>query len=369
MNPKIYLVGGAVRDLLLGLSPKDRDYVVVGATEEWMLDQGFKKVGAAFPVFLHPETGEEYALARTEVKSGKGYHGFSVKFDPSVTLEDDLKRRDLTINAMALSEDQRFIDPFNGQVDLKNKVLRHTSEAFAEDPLRVLRVARFAARYGFEVAPETLALCRKIVAAGELALLSRERVWVELYKGALEKHPDLMVKVLNDTQAADAEPVSSYIGVVSHHLVKTDVEFYSKLVDESTAKFYSVFYGLRGSKNKKTLDDLRVPSDLQKLLSTVAFVDRVPLMRLGPEQILEIIDRLKLTVDSIDADFWRTVKNICRHHVDPYDFNRNLNMVEDAVHEISKIDFKSLVEQTEKPKVKEAVKTAKLTAIMKIYHA
>src|SRR6202165_3979630 len=176
---KIYRVGGAVRDELLGRPISDRDYVVVGATPEAMIAKGFRPVGRDFPVFLHPESGDEYALARTERKSGRGYHGFTFHVAPDVTLEEDLGRRDLTINAMARDADGALIDPYGGERDLSAGVLRHVSPAFAEDPLRVLRVARFAARLGFAVAPETEALMRSITAGGELATLTPERVWQE----------------------------------------------------------------------------------------------------------------------------------------------------------------------------------------------
>ena len=178
----IYLVGGAVRDQLLGLPVKERDWVVVGATPQQLVDQGFKPVGNDFPVFLHPDTREEYALARTERKSGHGYGGFVFHTDTDVTLEDDLIRRDLTINAMARTPGGEIIDPFNGKRDLKARILRHVSPAFAEDPLRVLRVARFAARYhwmGFRVADTTLELMGDIVMSGEMTHLAAERVWKE----------------------------------------------------------------------------------------------------------------------------------------------------------------------------------------------
>ncbi len=183
---KTYLVGGAVRDALLGLRARERDWVVVGSTPEEMLEQGFKQVGASFPVFLHPENGEEYALARTEKKQGHGYHGFSVDFHPGVTLEEDLQRRDLTINAIARDEDGSLVDPYGGQRDLEEKVLRHVSDAFVEDPLRVLRVARFAARlsgFGFRVHESTLALMREITRSGELQHLAAERIWREIESG------------------------------------------------------------------------------------------------------------------------------------------------------------------------------------------
>ena len=192
-----YVVGGAVRDRLLGVQVNDRDWVVVGATPEQMLQAGFRQVGADFPVFLHPQTGEEYALARTERKSAPGYRGFVVHAAPSVTLEQDLSRRDLTINAMALHDDGTLIDPYGGARDLRSRVLRHVSEAFAEDPVRILRVARFAARFAdFHVAPETLALMRAMVDAGEVHSLVAERVWQELARGLMEATPSRMFELL-----------------------------------------------------------------------------------------------------------------------------------------------------------------------------
>lgn len=193
----IYVVGGAVRDELLGRPHDDRDYVVVGATPEAMLAKGFRPVGKDFPVFLHPQSHEEYALARTERKSGHGYHGFTFHAAPDVTLEDDLARRDLTINAMARAEDGRLIDPYRGQDDLLSKTLRHVGPSFAEDPVRILRLARFAARFtDFTVAPETLDLMRGMVACGEVNHLVAERVWQELAKGLMEDKPSRMFEVL-----------------------------------------------------------------------------------------------------------------------------------------------------------------------------
>ena len=198
---KIYAVGGSVRDELLGLPVTDRDWVVVGATPDEMARRGFRPVGADFPVFLHPDTKEEYALARTERKTAPGYRGFAFHAAPGVTLEEDLRRRDLTINAMARAEDGELIDPYGGEADLRRRVLRHVSEAFAEDPVRILRVARFAARLDFAVAPETLALMRGMVAAGEADHLVPERVWQEVSRGLLEPHPARMLEVLADSGA------------------------------------------------------------------------------------------------------------------------------------------------------------------------
>ncbi|MDI3262795.1 MAG: multifunctional CCA addition/repair protein [Fulvimonas sp.] len=199
-----YLVGGAVRDKRLGRAGGDRDHVVVGATAEEMLARGFRPVGRDFPVFLHPQTGEEYALARTERKSGHGYHGFVFHADPGVTLEQDLARRDLTINAMAEDEHGRLIDPFGGARDLEARVLRHVSPAFVEDPVRLLRVARFAARFaplGFTVADETMALMREMVNAGEVDHLVPERVWQETRKALAEPRPSAFLRLLRETGA------------------------------------------------------------------------------------------------------------------------------------------------------------------------
>lgn len=201
---KIYLVGGAVRDKLMGYPSSDKDYVVVGSDRDEMIGLGYKQVGADFPVFLHPKTSHEYALARTERKSGRGYHGFTVDFSKEVTLEEDLLRRDLTINAMAEAENGDIIDPYNGCQDLRDKVLRHVSPAFAEDPVRVLRVARFAARFhhlGFRVADETVELMRSIVVNDEINALTTERVWAELARALAENDPQVFFEILRQANA------------------------------------------------------------------------------------------------------------------------------------------------------------------------
>jgi tRNA nucleotidyltransferase (CCA-adding enzyme) len=204
MPGAVYLVGGAVRDGLLGLPEAEKDWVVVGGTPGELIARGFRQVGASFPVFLHPDTGEEYALARTERKEGHGYHGFSVDFHPGVTLEEDLERRDLTINAMARDDQGRLIDPFSGQQDLERRILRHVSPAFYEDPLRVLRVARFAARFadlGFRVHESTLELMQGMVASGELDHLVPERVWAEFAKAFATSRPEVFIEVLRECGA------------------------------------------------------------------------------------------------------------------------------------------------------------------------
>jgi tRNA nucleotidyltransferase (CCA-adding enzyme) len=198
---KIYVVGGAVRDSLLGLPVADQDHVVVGATPEQMEALGYKAVGRDFPVFLHPQTHEEYALARTERKTSRGYKGFEIFASPEVTLEQDLARRDLTMNAIARDEDGNLIDPHGGVADLKAGILRHVGPAFVEDPVRVLRVARFAARFGFAIAPETLALMREMAHNGEVDHLVAERVWQELSRGLMEKKPSRMLLALRECGA------------------------------------------------------------------------------------------------------------------------------------------------------------------------
>src|SRR3989338_8585521 len=203
---KIYCVGGAVRDRLLGLPVQDHDWVVVGSTPEEMIDRGFQPVGKDFPVFLHPQTHEEYALARTERKTARGYKGFAVYAAPDVTLEQDLLRRDFTINAIAQEVDDKqgggkLIDPHNGVADLRAGILRHVSAAFNEDPVRILRAARFAARFGFSIAPETLALMREIVNNGEVDALVAERVWQELARGLMEKKPSHFFETLRSCGA------------------------------------------------------------------------------------------------------------------------------------------------------------------------
>lgn len=222
---KVYLVGGAVRDQLLDLPVKDRDWIVVGSDPATLLSLGYQQVGKDFPVFLNPKTKEEYALARTERKSSAGYTGFICDFSPTITLEQDLIRRDLTINAMAQSEDGEIIDPYGGKQDLENRILRHISRAFSEDPLRVLRVARFAARYhylGFKIASETLSLMAELAQSEELQHLTAERVWLETEKALNEKNPEIYFETLHKTGALKVlfPEIDALYGVpnpVKHH--------------------------------------------------------------------------------------------------------------------------------------------------------
>ncbi|AKH37530.1 MULTISPECIES: multifunctional CCA addition/repair protein [Nitrosomonas] len=242
---KIYRVGGAVRDELLGLPVKDHDYVVVGSHPEEMVQLGFRPVGKDFPVFLHPQTQEQYALARTERKVSRGYKGFEVFASPEVTLQEDLARRDLTINAIAKDQNDNIIDPFNGIADLEAGVLRHISPAFVEDPVRVLRVARFTARFGFHIAPETLDLMREMVHNGETEALVPERVWQEIARGLMERHPSRMFYALRECSALSRiiPEVDALFGVPqpaqSHPEVDTGVHV-MMAIDYAASRQYSL---------------------------------------------------------------------------------------------------------------------------------
>ena len=239
-DAKIYCVGGAVRDRLLGLTVQDHDWVVVGSTPEDMVAQGFQPVGKYFPVFLHPQTHEEYALARTERKTARGYQGFAVYAAPDVTLEQDLLRRDFTINAIAQEVDGKLIDPHNGIADLRAGILRHVSPAFSEDPVRILRAARFAARFGFRIAPETLQLMRDMVNNGEVDALVAERVWQELSRGLMEKKPSRFFETLRSCGAlAKIIPeVDALFGVPQpeKHHPEIDCGIHTMLVVDDTAR-------------------------------------------------------------------------------------------------------------------------------------
>jgi tRNA nucleotidyltransferase (CCA-adding enzyme) len=271
---KFYIVGGAVRDELLGLPVKDRDWVVVGATPDEMVQQGFKPVGKDFPVFLHPRTHEEYALARTERKSGKGYKGFTVYASPEVTLEEDLRRRDLTINAIAKAEDGTLIDPFHGRRDLDARLLRHVSEAFAEDPVRILRVARFAARFGFAVHADTLALMRRMVDSGETDHLVPERVWQEFSRGLAEPHPEKMFEVLEES------------GLLRRNLPEIG-RYPRRYAGSVPARFALVAWPLDEARAEALANRLRAPNDAREMALT-AVRSRHKLRSSTPEGLLAL---------------------------------------------------------------------------------
>lgn len=287
---EIFLVGGAVRDKLLGYPFSDRDWVVVGATPEQLLKQGFQPVGKDFPVFLHPDSKEEYALARTERKVGAGYTGFQCYSSPDVTIEEDLMRRDLTVNAIAEAEDGTLIDPFNGQQDIKDRYLRHVSEAFIEDPLRVLRCARFLARYfhlGFRIADETIALSQQISASGELQHLSKERVWQELEKALGERSPEQYFIALQDCHAANifwpqlnplneqqinllkqaaTQPASA--AVLNHQTIKHQAINHQTM--NKPQRFAMLFFNVSEADSKAVLAQIKAPNEFKELALMVS---------------------------------------------------------------------------------------------------
>ncbi|MCG9731959.1 multifunctional CCA addition/repair protein [Shewanella sp. Isolate13] len=329
---KIYLVGGAVRDKLLNLPVKDHDYMVVGATPEQMLALGYNQVGKDFPVFLHPKTSQEYALARTERKTAAGYGGFSVDAAPTVTLEQDLMRRDLTINAIAQDEEGKLYDPYNGVADLEKRTLRHVSDAFIEDPLRVLRVARFAARFhnlGFSVAPETMALMAKISQSGELEALTAERVYLELDKALATDDPQVFFQVLRDCGALAVlfPEIEALFGVPQpekwHPEIDTGVhtmmvlEQVAKLTNDNSVRFAALVHDLgkalspkehlpkhhgHGQKGlpliKSLCERFRVPNEYRDLALLVSDqhqnIHKVTELR--ADTLVKLFDK---------ADFWR----------------------------------------------------------------
>jgi len=289
---QIFLVGGAVRDKLLGEPVKERDFVVVGGTPEKMLSLGYRQVGKNFPVFLHPKTHEEYALARTEHKTGKGYTQFTCHSTPDVTLEEDLKRRDLTINAMAETLDGQLIDLHDGQSDLKNHILRHVSPAFTEDPLRVLRVARFAARFGdFEIHPETMKLMQKIVAAGEIEALVTERIWRELARALTEKCPWRFFQVLKDCGA-----LAILMPEISPHLENAlkALHIATTLSPEGCVRFATMLHDLDKETAKNLYRRLRTPRTYSDLAISVINHqnDFHHALKLNTEQLVQLLEKL-----------------------------------------------------------------------------
>ncbi|HLI17374.1 MAG TPA: multifunctional CCA addition/repair protein [Rhodanobacteraceae bacterium] len=309
---RVYLVGGAVRDELLGRAHGDRDYVVVGATPDDLLARGYKPVGKDFPVFLHPDTGEEYALARTERKTGPGYHGFSFHAAPDVTLEDDLARRDLTINAIARDEAGALVDPYDGAKDLRERVLRHVSPAFAEDPVRILRVARFHARFaplGFRIADETLALMRTMVEDGEAAHLVPERVWAETRKALAEPEPSAFLRALRACGALAVlfPEVDALYGVPqsAEHHPEIDCGAHLELVMDQAAKLAPG-------------DDLAgfcaFTHDLGKALTPQDVLPRhIAHEHRGLKPLAALCERLK-----VPAEYAQLAALTCRHHLEAH---------------------------------------------------
>lgn len=276
---QVYLVGGAVRDQLLNRPIKERDWVVVGATPQQMERLGYRAVGRDFPVYLHPETHEEYALARLERKVAPGYRGFTTQFSPDVTLEQDLERRDLTINAMARADDGALIDPFGGQRDLERRQLRHVSAAFVEDPVRVVRVARFAARYaslGFTVAPETMALMRRMVENGEIRALVPERLWRELERALREANPEAALDCLHDCGALAVLVPELRWDAEARRALRAAVA----LSPEATVRFAALLAATPPDAIASLCDRLRLPTEYRELALLAAKLTR-PLLQVG----------------------------------------------------------------------------------------
>lgn len=308
----IYLVGGAVRDKLLGRPVVDRDWVVVGATPEEMLSTGYKAVGKDFPVFLHGDTKEEYALARTERKTGRGYHGFAFHADPGVTVEQDLERRDLTINAIAQHEDGRLVDPFGGVADIASRTLRHVSAAFVEDPVRLLRVARFAARYaplGFRVADETMALMRRMVDDGEIDHLVPERVWAETRKALAEPSPSVFLRVLRESGALRVlfPEVDALYGVPQRPEFHPEVDtgIHVELVLDAAARL---------APGDALVGWCALTHDLGKALTPADVLPRhIMHEQRGIEPVRAISARLKVPVE-----YASMAELVCKHHLNAH---------------------------------------------------
>jgi tRNA nucleotidyltransferase (CCA-adding enzyme) len=286
---KIYRVGGAVRDRLLGLPVQDHDHVVVGATPEEMLRLGYRPVGKDFPVFLHPQTHEEYALARTERKTAPGYKGFHLHAAPDVTLEQDLARRDLTINAIASDERGEIVDPYGGVADLRAGVLRHVSKAFVEDPVRLLRIARFAARFGFGIADETFALMRRMVEEGEADALVAERVWQEFAKGLCEKDPVRMFTVLRDCGAL-ARVLPQWTALHENRALAA-LDRAAQAGSDLSVRFATLFVGAPVETAEKAAEHLRAPIDCRDLaVLTAKYGDAIAgAAQLDAEALLDLL--------------------------------------------------------------------------------
>ena len=379
---QIYLVGGAVRDALLNRKVVERDYVVVGATPEEMLSQGFTQVGKDFPVFLHPKTQEEYALARTERKSGKGYTGFVCDASSSVTLEEDLLRRDLTVNAIAQDNLGNLIDPYGGKKDLENRLLRHVSEAFSEDPLRVFRVARFATRYaylGFTIATETMALMQSMAQSGELSTLSAERVWQETKRSLLEKTPHVFFTVLNQ-----AHGLNDWFTELERNLdtaletLKTAVDL-EKVENESVVKdtdtetarlitrFTALLTHLNEEEAKQLCSRLKVQNQVSDIVSLACkFKGFLLNAQNSPADLLVLFN---------GCDAWRREERftLLLSAFAPYAHNKGIDWqfqrkrIENALSAANQVNVQDIIATGVKgPEIKDALNRAKLSAIASI---
>lgn len=350
---KLYIVGGFVRDTRLGLTPKDRDWVVVNATSQEMLDRGFTQVGKDFPVFLHPETHEEYALARVERKAGHGYNGFEVT-TTNVTLEDDLSRRDLTINAMALDEEGRLQDPYGGERDLAQRTLRHVSVAFAEDPLRVLRLARFLAKLGpqWTVASETLQLVKEMVNGGELDFLTPERIWKEIEKGLLEQHPEQMLKALVEWNVLQRKPFEEYRGAV-----RAETSALQKAAEQDAEVAVRFALGFPGSWGPELAKQSRIPAMVREVSHLLSFArNQAPIT-----EALTGETRLKV-LEGLDAVRQQDRFNRVAQALALVDAPSAQQLVKDVAI-LKKLDYGQLVKGIAPSQVKNHLRSAKVAAL------
>ena len=383
---KVYLVGGAVRDKLLGIPVKEKDWVVVGSTPQEMRDKGYKQVGKDFPVFINPKTGEEYALARTERKSGHGYTGFEFDTNPNVTLEEDLARRDLTINAIAQDEDGTLIDPFNGQEDIKNKKLRHVSDAFSEDPLRVLRVARFKANLkNFEITKETLQKIEKVVTSNEMKYLTGERIWLELIKShdplrfffALKDiSPETLLDIFpHATIKSDKQPsIDPYTGDITHDEIKymtkeeEDRVFDRRMVDHPDyldwPKYVQISYLLwlfvpRDSKAMDVaLENISAPNECKELSKLLDFnLLVVELNEIEPDGLLRFIKKLDIRKEE-------RLKNYLMIKKGEYDIYNRL-LIEDLIRDIKSFKLDNKDQNKSGEEIQKIVENAHLEIVNK----
>ena len=370
MNPKIYIVGGHNRDTIMGLTPKDTDYVVVGATLQWMLDQGFKQVGASFPVFLHPETGDEYAMARREKKTAPGYQGFEFEFGQDVTLEEDLSRRDLCMCSIAYdTETQEYIDPFDGMYDIKHGIIRHTSDAFAEDPLRVLRVARFAARYDFKVSYETFLLCKKLVNDHELDALSSERIWIEFYKMFSEERPSIGLQFLDEVGALNTIKLHGLVNRVNiYDIHKT--QYMTESLMSSIEKMFC-FLNIQHFSNDQ-IDLFRIPHDVVRLCNfykDVTTLSRnIDSIKVDPTSLVKAFDKYRNEIKS------ELIRNVRTYELKIHNLMSNgdncietYKLIIDAFNRLLSIDFTESVKLVPPSKIKEFVLITKITTVLKSF--
>ncbi len=379
---EVYLVGGAVRDELLGLPVSERDWVVVGSSVNEMLSLGYLQVGKDFPVFLHPETKEEYALARTERKKGRGYHGFEVHASPEVTLEEDLLRRDLTINAIAKSMDGTLIDPYNGQVDLEHKVLRHISDAFSEDPLRVLRVARFAAKYfslGFSIDESTLACMSQIVSSDELQEISRERIWQETSKALQSNTASEFFDVLHNIDALQqVYPYFSelYASSENHAWGLSALDAVSKNYADESMRFAALIGGLHYRNAETYVENIEkfnnqfpLPNLVKKLLHGVTHFQHSchHAQQLSAEECLHLLQFLDARRN---PERFEMMLNICEAiytSVNNHEEYPQKKFLLDAAKALENIDMQAIAKQaSESEQIGEQIKLSQLATLKEL---